>query len=84
MSDKIDNRFVVVFYNGIFYSIFDTIIDYTSIIPEWNNDDLRRFLWEEGNFSCDCNRSEFFGIEQLPCGDSIKLVQLGYNLYKWY
>ena len=35
------------------------------------------YLWEEGNFSCDCNRSLFFGraidtpedeIEEAPCG----------------
>lgn len=39
------------------------------------------FLWEEGNFSCDCNRSEFaqrhgYDWPELECGDTIKLVSM--------
>lgn len=34
--------------------------------PDW-------FMWEDGNYGCDCNRSLFFlGVdldECLPCGD---------------
>lgn len=50
------------------------------------------FIWEEGNFSCDCNRAAFFaeaegedGPEDPPCGDNAFSVMLttmdGYPLY---
>uniref|UniRef100_A0A6M3LKE5 Uncharacterized protein n=1 Tax=viral metagenome TaxID=1070528 RepID=A0A6M3LKE5_9ZZZZ len=43
------------------------------------------FIWEEGNYSCDCNRKIFFGQamgeeyddDETPCGDnaySVKIV----------
>lgn len=43
----------------------------TKIIPidlEWWGD----FVWTEGNFSCDCNRHDFFypdSNKDVPCGD---------------
>lgn len=43
------------------------------------------YMWEEGNYSCDCNKSLFiqrncdesfnYG-EEMPCGDKIELVSL--------
>lgn len=44
---------------------------------DWH--DSSDFLWTDGNYSCDCNRSLFFGyaaglkrgeIEQADCGES--------------
>lgn len=52
------------------------------------------FIWEEGNFSCDCNRhilfhsnSDYDGfIEDFPCGDEFYSVNIysegGLILYK--
>lgn len=40
------------------------------------------FIWEEGNFSCNCNRGQFFagaGNEDDPnheCGDGMYLVRI--------
>lgn len=40
------------------------------------------FIWEDGNFSCDCNRSLFIQqdcdptFEELPCGEEIKLMRI--------
>jgi len=45
------------------------------------------YLWEEGNFSCDCNRSRMSGIAEdfpematdngaFPCGDTIELISV--------
>lgn len=40
------------------------------------------FNWTEGNFSCDCNRSDFIArfcdedFPELECGDTIKLTSL--------
>ncbi len=38
------------------------------------------FIWVEGNYACDCNRSQFIqeqitdSFPSLPCGDEIKLI----------
>lgn len=42
---------------------------------------LTRYMWEEGNYSCDCNKSLFarqrgFDCNELECGDTIELVSL--------
>ncbi len=40
------------------------------------------FWWEEGNASCDCNRSAFFGLvnrdedEWFPCGETIEVLSM--------
>ncbi len=39
------------------------------------------FMWTEGNFSCDCNKSLFIqeqcdaSFPEMECGDEIKLVR---------
>lgn len=46
-------------------------------MPDCKDEDANTFIWEEGNFSCDCNRGIFFdratGEEKddsdYPCGD---------------
>ena len=42
---------------------------------------LCQYMWEDGNYGCDCNRSLFaqrygWDIPELPCGDTIELVSL--------
>ena len=35
------------------------------------------FLWDEGNYSCDCNRAMlFFGWDAMPCGETIEILTL--------
>ena len=41
------------------------------------------YIWEDGNWSCDCNRATFFGIESIddehqhfPCGSTAFSVNL--------
>jgi hypothetical protein len=34
------------------------------------------YNWEEGNYSCDCNRSRFFGLGSWPCGDTIEVTDI--------
>jgi hypothetical protein len=40
------------------------------------------FMYEDGNYSCDCNRSIFIKqycdqeFEEIACGEEIKLVSL--------
>lgn len=31
------------------------------------------YMFTEGNYSCDCNRSMFIGIPELDCGEEIKM-----------
>lgn len=39
-------------------------------------------MWEDGNWSCDCNRAEMFGLTSkypthtFPCGDSISVISM--------
>ncbi len=37
------------------------------------------YLWEDGNYSCDCNRAQFFGdpvTDDMPCGSERYAVNL--------
>lgn len=34
------------------------------------------FMWEDGNLACDCNRSKFFGLDPMPCGNQIQISNL--------
>jgi hypothetical protein len=36
------------------------------------------YIWEEGNYSCDCNRGIFFGedYDDVKCGDGKYLVKI--------
>lgn len=48
----------------------------------WDGDDdqTTRYIWEDGNFSCDCNRSLFFYSHaedmEADCGDDLFSVNL--------
>lgn len=42
------------------------------IMVDWDDD--VRFLWLEGNYSCDCNRGKFCGIENAACGNERFIV----------
>ncbi len=55
----------------------------TKVPSLWENDcgEPEWFMWDLGNYSCDCNRSIFFldlgqGDEdaEWPCGDTIKIL----------
>jgi hypothetical protein len=37
----------------------------------WPDGDPSTYWWSEGNFSCDCNRAEFVGVEHMECGETI-------------
>lgn len=41
--------------------------------------DSARYMWHEGNYSCDCNRSSFLAdaghnVAEMDCGESIELT----------
>jgi len=34
-----------------------------------------KYMWTEGNYSCDCNRAMFLDIDDdMPCGEEIKIT----------
>jgi hypothetical protein len=35
-----------------------------------------KYMFEEGNYDCDCNRSIFLGLPSMGCGHSIKMKHL--------
>ncbi|HKL13128.1 MAG TPA: hypothetical protein VJ907_05930, partial [Halanaerobiales bacterium] len=38
--------------------------------------DTARYIWTEGNYSCDCNRAGFLGFdEDFDCGEDIELIE---------
>ncbi len=57
---------------------------YTFDEGHWTPDDLdlANYLWTEGNFACDCNRSQMIrqhvdgDFPDLSCGETIELVDL--------
>lgn len=34
------------------------------------------FWYEEGNGSCDCNRSRICGLPEMKCGEEIKFIKI--------
>lgn len=42
---------------------------------EWQDHEYKLYLWTEGNFSCDCNRSDFlYGNDEGTCGtEAVKI-----------
>lgn len=50
------------------------------------SDDQPFYIWEEGNYSCDCNRSDFFrnaanedDPDDIPCSDGKYSVNIAAN-----
>lgn len=39
-----------------------------------------RYMFEDGNYACDCNRSAFLGIEDMKCGHVLEMVAFGVEL----
>jgi hypothetical protein len=57
------------------------ILDYEGKQYEFDMDlPLNEWIWAEGNFSCDCNKSLFINeycdanFPEMECGNKIKLV----------
>jgi hypothetical protein len=48
----------------------------------WTDEVLAEYLYEEGNYACDCNRSDFIAehcdknFPELECGDTVNLISL--------
>ncbi len=42
----------------------------------WPDGDPSTYWWAEGNFSCDCNRWDFVGDEEMECGETICIDQI--------
>lgn len=73
---------VVLSFGGKEYKIIDNHSKYT--YPKFNEkyEGEYDYMWEEGNYACDCNRSLFIqrqcdnSFPEMDCGDTIKLVSL--------
>ena len=64
------------------------MVKYEDSYPYWDDQESRhsslRFMFEDGNYSCDCNRKLFFGRayltefsdEETPCGHSKYSVKI--------
>ncbi len=58
-------------YNGKTY-------DYEEDFGNAYSEDSAHFMFHDGNYACDCNRSLFlsrkYGVEEKDCGNEIKLI----------
>jgi hypothetical protein len=55
----------------VYQDDFDFYDSPVSTGKEWVN-----FMYTDGNYGCDCNRSNFMGIDELDCGDTIELIKI--------
>lgn len=67
----------LVRYRTVVYATFKL----GSVVRDYRHDfgygyptDAAEYMFTEGNFSCDCNRSTFMGIPHRDCGDDIVMV----------
>ena len=73
---------VVLKYQTTAYVVFDDLY----VFQEDNNDDEAfshtLSMWEDGNYSCDCNKSLFIqrqhkkDLAEMPCGETIELLEI--------
>ena len=45
-------------------------------LSEFASDEGADFMLTEGNYSCDCNRSIFFGLPEIPCNVDDNVIAL--------
>ena len=92
MDDFVHVRHPPPHDNADWVQIWVDIVDtYTGRLAVYETDgvyepsvgDLSRFIWEEGNYRCDCNRALFFaramGDEdpgELTCGESRYMIRI--------
>ena len=52
---------------------------YVDRLAVWDEEDDGLFIWQEGNFACDCNRSDFLYVESPhdeSCGMNIVMESM--------
>lgn len=72
---------IILRYGDKTYVVFDDLFifdgDSDEISPTYGSN----YMWEEGNYSCDCNRSLFIqrqcdpDFPEMECGEKIEMVQ---------
>lgn len=75
---------VTLRHGGIDYDFFQRYGEPHPVTGIADDDPIHgaRYMWEEGNFDCDCNRSLFIGehcdasFPEMECGEDIKLISL--------
>jgi hypothetical protein len=66
---------ITLSYKGKIYHIHDEW-------HEWTDENFPPYIWMEGNYACDCNRSDFINnqcdpnFELINCGEEIKLITI--------
>jgi hypothetical protein len=74
-------RYTITFrYEGKEY-VYPDSFDYQGWDTERNADHQVTHMYTEGNYGCDCNRSDFIRevdetFPEMECGDSIELVSI--------
>lgn len=62
-------------------------MDFSDDDPEWSAQQAAEWMFNEGNYACDCNRSLFINeycdkdFPDMDCGDTIELIEPRYKDY---
>lgn len=83
LKEKIEKAFKVVLrHSGKDYVVWDDHYIFEGQEPFGSPLDGSRYMWEDGNYSWDCNKSLFIqrqcdsSFPEMDCGESIELVSL--------
>jgi hypothetical protein len=64
----------------------DEVYEFDYEFEDSCSDEGIEFIWTEGNYACDCNRSLFIQrycnpeFPELPCGDAIDLIEFPFKI----
>ena len=63
---------------GLLEGVYEDLPGYESIWADEESGEPDFYNWEEGNLSCDCNRSRYFGLSECPfsCGSKIEVLKM--------
>ena len=83
LKEKIEKAFrIVLRHSGKEYVVWDDYFVFEGQTPNGTPLDGALYMWESGNYSCDCNKSLFIqrqcdpNFPDMNCGESIELVSL--------
>lgn len=83
LKEKIEKAFKIVLrHSGKDYVVWDDHYIFKGRLGLYSPLDDKRYMWEDGNYSCDCNKGLFIqrqcdpDFPEMKCGKSIELVSL--------
>jgi hypothetical protein len=71
-DDEGDYQVVITWRHGDKTGTYETTAHLTFVDGK-----MSCFMWEEGNYACDCNRGPMFGLgDEWTCGETIEVLSI--------